>query len=145
MARFSVWLGTECLGYSALEVDGRRPNKRRGAFEPTIAGEALGPLVQTRASHLPGAPVVQHRMPRAEEWRSLPSTAWAIDVAVGSSAPPQETTGLSADEQLQLRDANGTVVPGISITILQRPALPQGIPAGDPWQLIVELESTEGA
>ena len=134
-----MWQGGVCLGYAALEDEGQRPRTRSGPFEPTPAGEALGPLGQTRETQLPGAPVLQHAMPRAEEWRSLPSSAWAIDVVPTSTGAPKEIVGVAADKTLELRAPDGTVVPTDSITVSQRPSIPVQIEGWSAWRLIVTL------
>lgn len=141
MTRFSVWRGADCLGYSSLEAVGSRPHTRRGRFEPTPAGERCGPIGQTRDFRRPGAPVAQRALPRADEWRTVPSHASAVDVAVTASEQPRGPDGVLPDAILILRDVAGAEVETETIDIIQRPAVPRHLGGGGAWTLHVTLRS----
>ena len=138
MANFSVWQGNVCLGYSALEEEGKRPGKRSGRFEPTLAAETLGPLMQVHEARMPGVPVMQHPLPRAEEWQSLPSRAEAVEIIMAPTGS-ETITSVAADKLLELRDKNGEVVPTQTIAIMQRPLVQGEIAGGGLWRLSVTL------
>jgi hypothetical protein len=139
MAYFSLWQGNVCLGYSALDKEGKRQRTRSGRFEPTPAAESLGPLMQVHEARMPGSPVRQNQLPRAGEWRSMTSGATSIEIALGLSDMAAAIPSVAEDKRLELRDSDGNAVPTESIGMMQRPLVPGEVAGADVWVLTVTL------
>ena len=95
--------------------------------------------MQVHEARMPGSPVLQHQLPRAEEWRSLPSSAGAVEIVLAPSDTTPAIVGVAEDKLLVLRDSDGKVVPTESIGMMQRPLVPGEVAGGDLWRLTVTL------